>query len=264
MQRMRASAVGLVSFMKRLTSKKYGLAPWELWELCLRKNWDRIVAAIRACIALLVMVRPVADKDLPERLQENARKARAFATSKGYPANGYLWWLVQPGLWLRQHVPQFGQCLEAWAYMAGWDIKNDEPTGSWLVCWIPLWLEESTNKTVDQQVSWMAAMRQEAGLPEHYFSGFGSGVLLGLLMLCYKKLTGKEVVPRDKAIRTDTRLSDGYRFYLRFSPQGLDGCSWYWCGDADSDVGCLLLGVEVLGPSDTGFYTEPTSEKIAA
>jgi len=35
--------------------------------------------------------------------------------------------------------------------------------------------------------------------------------------------------------------SDGNRFNLRFSPEGLNGNNWNWNEDANSDVGCFLL-----------------------
>gem|GEM_PF-2971712 len=251
---MRATADGLLGLMIRL---KKALAPWEFWELCRKNHWDRLLGVIKAFIASIILVRPIADKDVPKRLQDRVVKARKFATSRGYSAIGYLWWLFQPGLWLRSHVPLWGKCVEAWAFMAGWTLKNDEATGSWLVCWIPLFLEESTSKSVDQQKDWMAEMRKNADLPDHYFSNFGSGVLVALLLLTYKRLTGKEIVPRGKFVRTDTLFSDGIRFRLRFVAEGLGGDFWGWCEVASSRVGCLLLGVEVLEPSDTGLYVPP-------
>jgi len=134
--------------------------------------------------------------------------------------------------------------------MKDWVFKNDDATGHWLVFWIPVFLKESTGKSVSQQKEWLAGMRKTHDLPEHHCSSFGPGVLVAALILAHKERTGEEVPAQPNIVRTETLSSDGLRFCLRFSPEGLRGSGWGWDEGADSDVGCFLLGMEELGPLD--------------
>ncbi len=248
MQEVQATDGAMLGFMARLR-RVFSVA--ERSELYRTANWKGLVAAIRGYLALIMVVRPLRDDQVPERFQPWVKLGRALATGFGYDPTGPLWWAVEAGAWLRAIVPAFGKCVENWTYMGDWKFKDEAPTGRWLVFWIPLFLTETTGKKVTDQKVWLAETRTKAGLPENYFSGFGSGVLVALLLLAYKKLTGKEVIPRGSCFRTDLFFEGGDRFRLRFVARGLDGDHWGWCEDAVSSVACPLLGVEVLEPSDT-------------
>ncbi len=208
-----------------------------------------LVEVIQQFLASLIWVTPIGDKQVPERLQEKVAAWRRRAKAKGY--DGPICWLIEPGRWLRQHVPLLGKCLENWGYMVGWKFKNDEPTKRWLVFWIPVFEKESTDKSVEDQFAWMADVRKRDGLPENHLTSFGPGVVVAGIMLAHKTRSGEEVPSREYIVRTDTFLEDGGRFDLQFYPKGLHGDRWHWNGVAGPHFCCLLLGVEELEPSDT-------------
>lgn len=248
MHKLQATDGGLLSFLSRF---KKAFSVVERIQLYRTVNWPGFVAAVKAYLALIMIIRPLNDDQVPERFQQWVKIGRVLATSLGCDPTVPLWWVVEAGAWLREHVPQFGKCVENWVYLKDSKFKNETPTTRCLVFWIPLFLVQLTSKNVEGQKAWLAEERISAGLPEHYFSGFGSGVLVALLLLAYKKLTGKEVIPRGSCFRTELFFSGGGRFSLEFSEDGLDGLGWSLGEIAYSFVACPLLGVEALELSDT-------------
>lgn len=176
---------------------------------------------------------------LAERM---VRVWRFLATSLNY--TGPVCWQVKAGFTMKEHAPKAGPCYEGFQYLQNWYFP-DEPTKDGIVFWIPRFLEESTGKNVDEQMTLLTDTRIRFGLPDHHLTSYGQASLLAGLILAHFKATG-ERIPQDQLwIRTDTRYADGYRLNLgRFVGRGL-GCGHWECGGGgDDDLGCFPLGVD--------------------
>jgi hypothetical protein len=185
---------------------------------------------------------PVSDKDLAEDLRELAAKWRRLAAELGYA--GPVAWKVRAGFTLKQHAPKAGPCIDNFAYLQDWQLRNDEATKGGIVFWIPRLLPGSTAKTANEQRALLADLRQRYDLPSTHLASFGSAALLAGLVLAHSKITG-ERVPLDRYwTRTDTLVADGARLSLgSFDGRGLYCGRYNWDDDRRGILGCFALGV---------------------
>jgi hypothetical protein len=194
-------------------------------------------------------ITPLADADVPQYHQETLKKYRQLAAEHGVPTTVAVCYRVRGGFTLRTHAPKAGPCRRQFDYIQGWKFL-DEPTTDSLVFWVPRLLKDSVMKTYDEQMAFLAEMRQRLGLPEHHLSGFGKISLLASLILAHFKATG-ERVPLDRCwIRTDTCNTLGRRLTLGdFDETGLYCVYWHFDGSRDglSTIGVFALGMEALG-----------------
>lgn len=187
---------------------------------------------------------PIADKDVPKTLKENTVKWRKKASDLSY--TGPVVWRVREGFSLKDHAPNAGPCWQAFEYLKSWVLKNDEPTKSCYVYFIPRLIEGSTGKNVDEQMALMAETRKRYGLPEHHLSTFGSAAMLTGLVLAHHKRTGEKTPLNQLWARTDTLREDGDRLNV-----GLFDALGLRCGDYDWDdhrgdgLGAFPLGAEL-------------------
>lgn len=192
--------------------------------------------------AVFYLVNPY-DETRAVEARAKVKAWREVAMKMGY--SGPVCWLVKAGFIMKTSAPKVGPCYDNLNYLQGWDIQNDEPTVDSLVFWIPKLAEDSTNKNYQQMVSHRGFLRDNYNMPANHCQSFGSISLLFALILAYYKLKGDRVPANFLYAASDTLHVIGHRLIAGdFLQDGLD-CG-NWSGDASSDVGFFLLGVELL------------------
>jgi hypothetical protein len=130
--------------------------------------------------------------------------------------------------------------------MKNWTLKDDEPTPSAIVFFIPRLLDNSTAKTVEEQKLILAETRQKYGLLEHHLASFGSAAMLTGLILAHFKRTVERTPVNCYWARTDTLREDGGRLDVGgFDEHGLRCNGWDWGGSRDDVLGVFAMGVEL-------------------
>lgn len=186
---------------------------------------------------------PIADKDVPEHMIESTTKWRKLAGDLGY--TGPVYWKVREGFTLKDHSAKAGPCYQAFEYLRNWNLKNDEPTKSCHVYFIPRLVEKSISKNVDEQMKLLSETRKRYELPEHHLASFGSVAMLTGLVLAHFKRTGEKTPVNSYWVRTDTFHGVGLRLHVGdFDESGLYS-GWLWDGYRFDKLGVFPLGVEL-------------------
>lgn len=187
------------------------------------------------------------DKDVPKTLKDTTAKWRKFASDLGY--EGPVVWQVREGFTLKNHAPV---CYESFEWLKK-DIvlKDDKPTESSFVFWIPSLVDESVNKGVDEQMALLAETRKRYGLPEHHLSNFGSAALIAALMFAHLKRTEGEHALKWQSANTDTfirsdinKCYDGRLYISHYERMECRNGGYY--GHGDPTLGVFPLGIELI------------------
>ncbi|OGL88583.1 hypothetical protein A3H75_00360 [Candidatus Uhrbacteria bacterium RIFCSPLOWO2_02_FULL_51_9] len=169
---------------------------------------------------------------------------RKYATAMGY--NGPVAWRIREGFMLKQHAPQAGPTFRKLTYLQDCQIKNDEPTKSAIVFWVPRLAEGSLCQNVKKMEELRTELRKRYELPENHGTSLGSIALLFALILAHFKRTGERVPLQSLNAASDTFHVGGLRLIAgSFDGYGLSCGDWIEFGNGR--VGFFLLGVEILG-----------------
>lgn len=148
---------------------------------------------------------------------------------------------VQPGCAFKQNVPRMGPCWEDFQYLQEWDFP-DPPTEHCLVSWIPVPLEGSTNKNVNEQLELIDSFKNEAKLPSWYKVSFGSLNHVAGLTLAHFAAMGEDPFA-DLIVRTDSCNVVGHRLWLGWHEGRLYCDYWNWDDDRISGFAVFAAGV---------------------
>src|SRR3989338_2612496 len=146
---------------------------------------------------------PVSDEDVPEQYKSTLVAYRKLAAEHGVAANTAVCYRVQAGFTLKSHAPKAAPCHDSYRYLQDWNFQ-DKATSNSFVFWVPRIMNDSTNKTTSQQITFLADLRTQLELPDYHMSGFGQVGLVAGLILAYFKATGERIPLNNCWARTDT------------------------------------------------------------
>lgn len=153
---------------------------------------------------------------------------------------------LYPGFTMKVNAPKAGPCYNNFDRLQRSGFP-DTPTPSALVWGVPQIVPGSTSKNIDVQKALLADLRRQFDMPSHHLTDFGSVGLDASLLLDEFKRTGVCQPLNHRYIRTDSFFSRGYRLLLSWDNDCRLYCS-HWREDFPRvKLGCLALGVEVLG-----------------
>ena len=148
---------------------------------------------------------------------------------------------TRPGCLFKRDIPQMGPTWENFKYLQDWKFADPETEHS-LLTWIPVPLDNSTNKNVAEQTDMIRSFGATSALPEWCALSFGSVNHVSGLALAHFKATGKDPF-NGLVVRTDTCYSDGCRLELLWDEGRLRCGYWHWDADRDSDLAVFVVGV---------------------
>jgi len=205
--------------------------------------------------------RPLEDVELPARFSEVIGKWRSLAAKFFY--DGPVVWLVPAGFSIldSEHWPLLPRELRKRAEaIAGWKFldREGETTRRQLVFGLPIPLDGSERKNVQQQQAFLADLRKQYQLPESHLSAFGKTSTLVGLILAYNAISGEAGVWDGKLVRTDTLLNSAWDELDPARPHGqywaLSVCDRYIASsfpeERSTHLCCCALGEEQLQPGE--------------
>ncbi len=200
-------------------------------------------------------VDPLSDDEVPKEFKSHMSAIRDIAAQNGCTDSSVP--LVRRIKHGRQYsmklfAPLCGHCNQDFSYLQNWDFDDSVTESSkkgkeFLVFGGPFLLKDSEQKTMREQEELLAKVTNGAKLPFKLIHG--SVALDTLVIQSHELLTGEKHPLNSMRVRTGTISSCGNRLYLRRDGDGCLYCgSWLWDdGGRDDDLGCLALGVVVLG-----------------
>lgn len=182
------------------------------------------------------IITPVEDHQVPAYLQPVVAIRREAALSRNY--RGPIAWYFRGNVTLADIVAEFGHA-KILELLYGQQTSGIWPDQPMIVFWVPT---ETFSHTADGSP---ADLKKEWGLPEEHHVSIGRALVLYLLLLHHRNLTGQPALQDDFWLLTET-FSEGYRVAIGYSEwhcgylvkmRGSDSIS-------DAHMRFFLLGIE--------------------